>query len=246
MAVDAIQRLDVQRHARVHRQRLEELAHQLDVEAADLRRRERRPKHEEWSAGDVDRDAGQRLVHRQQAVGPAGDAALLAERLAQGLAERDSDVLDRMVIVDVQVALRANVHVDQRMARQLIQHMIEETDAGRDFRRARTVEVDFDLDRSLVGLARNGALTHGWLSNANAQSLGAKHSKDSADWPPAARKVDERLFVYWKIGASRSRTSSTTSGGAFSSLRGGGRRNRARGAGRNVRFPMSSGHFPKG
>ena len=113
-----------------------------------------RPEHEERSAGDVDRDAGQRLVHRQQAVGPAGDAALVAERLAQGLAERDADVLDGVVIVDVQVALGANVHVDQRMARQLIQHMVEETNAGREFRCARAVEVDFDLDRSLVGLAR--------------------------------------------------------------------------------------------
>ena len=88
------------------------------------------------------RDAGQRLVHRQQAIGVAGQPALVAERLSQRLAERDADVLDRVVIVDVQVALGAHRQVDQRMARELVEHVVEEADAGGDVGRAGAVEID--------------------------------------------------------------------------------------------------------
>ena len=75
--------------------------------------------------------------------------------------ERDADILDRVVVVDVAVALGANRHIDQRMARELVEHVVEEADAGQNVRLARTVEIDLDLDRGLVGLARNGALAHG-------------------------------------------------------------------------------------
>ena len=50
------------------------------------------------------RDPGQRLVHRQMHVGIAGDAAHVAERLLDGLAERDADILGGVVVVDMQVA----------------------------------------------------------------------------------------------------------------------------------------------
>ena len=49
----------------------------------------------------------ERLVHGQQERAVAADAALVAERLAQRLAEREADVLDRVVPVDVEVAAGA-------------------------------------------------------------------------------------------------------------------------------------------
>src|ERR1700722_4565316 len=58
MAVGAVNRLDMQRQARVDGERLEELAPQLDVERTDLRRRKWRVKHQERAARDVDRNAG--------------------------------------------------------------------------------------------------------------------------------------------------------------------------------------------
>ena len=115
---------------------------------------ERPPRH-------VERDPGQGFVHRQQAVGVAGQAALVAERLGQRLAQGDADVLDRVVIVDVAVALGPNGEVDEGMTRQLIEHMIEKADAGRDVGNARPVEIEADLDARLLGLAYDCALAHG-------------------------------------------------------------------------------------
>ncbi len=105
VGVVAVERLDMQRDAGIHREGLEELAHQLGVEAADLLRLELRAEDQEGPAGDVDRDARQRLVHRQMHVGVTADALLVAERLLQRLAERDAGILDRMVVVDMGVAL---------------------------------------------------------------------------------------------------------------------------------------------
>ena len=66
-----------------------------------------------------------------------------------------------MVIVGVQIAFGTNMHVDQRMAGQLIEHVIEEADAGFDFRRAGSVEIHHDCDVGLVRLAGDGCAAHG-------------------------------------------------------------------------------------
>src|ERR1044071_3781443 len=54
----------------------------------------------------------------------------------------DAGILGRVVIVDVQVALGAQRDVDQAVARELLQHMVEEADAGVDVVLAGAVEVD--------------------------------------------------------------------------------------------------------
>ncbi len=50
--------------------------------------------------------------------------------LAKRLADRDARILDRVMVVDMQIAIGLDVHVDQRMAGQLVEHMVEKADAG--------------------------------------------------------------------------------------------------------------------
>ena len=157
----SVKRLDVQGDPGIHRERLEELAYQLGIERPDLVPWELRAEHEERSSRDVDRRPRKRLVHRQHGVGIAGDAGALAQRLTKRLAEGDAGVLDRMVVVDMQVALRRDVHVDKRVACELVEHVVEEADAGRDRTLARAIEGDGDGDRRFLGLARDGRGAHG-------------------------------------------------------------------------------------
>ena len=56
----------------------------------------------------IGRDA-ERLVHRHDEVAGAVDAAAVAERGRHRLAERDADVFDGVVLVDVEVAGRAQL-----------------------------------------------------------------------------------------------------------------------------------------
>ncbi len=56
---------------------------------------------------------------------------------AQRLAERQRAVLDRVVLVDVQVALAGQLQREAAVPRQLLQHVVEEADAGGDRDRGR-------------------------------------------------------------------------------------------------------------
>ena len=88
-------------------------------------------------AGEIDHHARQRLVERHVGVAVAADALLVADRLGDRLAERDADVFDRVVAVDVQVALGVDVEVDQAVAGDLVEHVVEEADAGGELRPGR-------------------------------------------------------------------------------------------------------------
>jgi len=112
MRVVAAQVVDVERRQRVIDEALEELVHEVDVERADQRARERHVELEARPARKVDHDARQRFVERNVRVAVAADADLVAERGFQRLPERDADVLDRVMRVDVQVALRAHGEVE--------------------------------------------------------------------------------------------------------------------------------------
>src|SRR5262245_42527692 len=101
VVVGAVERRDVQRHPAVRRERLEPLLHQLGIEAADLVAYELGLEHEERPAGNVERDAGERLVHGHMDVGVAGDALHVAERLFHRLPERDPDVLGGVVMIEI-------------------------------------------------------------------------------------------------------------------------------------------------
>src|SRR5690606_36971946 len=118
---------------------------------------------EEGPTGDVERCARKSAVHGQVAGGVAADALLVADGLADRLAESNADIFHRVVEIDVQVALAGDIHVDERVARKLIEHVIEEADAGRHFMRAGAIEIDRDGNLGLVGLAGNGGGAH-WKS----------------------------------------------------------------------------------
>jgi len=110
--VRTVQSLDVQSDAGVDRKSLEPFAHQLGIERAHLVAAELRLEHQKRTAGNIDRHAGERLVHRHMHVGVAGDALHVAERLFHRLAERDAHVLGGVVMIDVQVALGFDGDVD--------------------------------------------------------------------------------------------------------------------------------------
>ena len=95
------------------------------------------------------------------ASGVAADAFLVAHRLGQCLTYGNSRILDRVVIVDMQITLCAHRHVDQRVAGQLVEHVIEEADAGLVVINPGAVEIDGDRDLGLGGLAGDVGCAHG-------------------------------------------------------------------------------------
>src|SRR6185437_10493043 len=120
------------------------------------------------------------LVERYQRVAEPVDAGLVAERLAQRLAERDRGVLDGVVRVYLDVAVRADPQVNAAVLAELAQHVVEERHAGRDIAGTRAVEVEFDFHPGFLGRAphqrRPVAHRAGHVSTASSACLNASFS----------------------------------------------------------------------
>src|SRR6056297_493342 len=130
----------------------EEMRDHFSVQAADRLAREGPVEDKGRTAGEVDGDPGQRFVHRQgEAI--AADAGAIAKRTMQGLTKGECAVLDRVVLVDVQVTGAIEFQAEAAVSGNLLEHVIEESDAGRDRDRLRGIQIDFDLDPGLVGTA---------------------------------------------------------------------------------------------
>ena len=69
-------------------------------------------------------------------------------------------VFGGVMLVDVEIALYVARDVDQRVAAELLDHVIKEADAGADVIGAGPVEVHFDEDVGLVSLAGDPSGAH--------------------------------------------------------------------------------------
>ena len=171
MRVVAAQIVDVQGDQGVVGEALEELVREVDVEGADHRARERHVELEARPPGQVDHHARQRLVERNVGMAVTDDAFLVADGGLERLAKRDADVLDRVVRVDMEVALGADGEIDHAVARDLVQHVVEERHAGGEVGAAAAVEVDLDGDLGLGRLALDPGGAAGKLGGVHAAIL---------------------------------------------------------------------------
>src|SRR5499426_999415 len=168
--VRAAQPVDVQGDLRVVDETLEELVHEVDVELADPRAHKRHVELEPGAAGEVDHHARERLVERNVGVAEAAHPLLVAERLRDRLTDRDPDVLHGVVRVDVQVACRGHIEVEQPMASHLVEHVVEKRNACRERRLPGAVEVHRDGDLRLGGVAGDRRFPHRLSARAAASN----------------------------------------------------------------------------
>src|SRR3546814_6358697 len=83
-----------------------------------------------------------------------------------------------MMLVDMEIAHRLHVEIDQRMSRELFEHMIEKADAGRDGVTAGAVEVDGHVDRGFARLAGDGRGAHGRVHSVLAAPRSEEHTSE--------------------------------------------------------------------
>ena len=117
--------------ARADGEALEEVVHQLGLQVADQPHLHLQVDDGVRPSAEIDRGDRQRLVHRHDEVAGAVDAAAIAERRRHRLAERDAEVLDGVVLIDVEVAAGVDLEVEGAVPREQLEHVIEKADAGR-------------------------------------------------------------------------------------------------------------------
>ena len=81
----------------------------------------------------------------------AGNTGAVAKRLGHRLADHIAAVLGGVVEIDMQIALRREVQIDQRMTRQLFHHMVEKANAGGHLVVAATIQIDGAGDFGFFG-----------------------------------------------------------------------------------------------
>jgi hypothetical protein len=135
------------------RKAFKEIRHQLGLQIADQPGAHFGFHGEGGPAAQVDGCNGQGLVHGHQKVTGAQNAALVAQRAVEGLAQRNAHVLDGVVLVHVQVTVAFQFQIEGAVAREQLQHVIEEADAGGDFVLAAAFNRQVDGDARLGGVA---------------------------------------------------------------------------------------------
>ena len=153
----------------------------------------------ERPAGDVDRAGGARLVHRHDRVAVAADPGAVAERLVERLAEHDPGVLDRVVGAGLEVAADLHAEAQPPVAREQLEHVVEEPDAGGDLllarcRRGRGATRRRRSRRSCrVSCALRLMTVRFWRIRADIDSACTAKPSASAIGTPAARERGGRV-----------------------------------------------------
>ena len=109
------------------------------------------------AAPQVDGSSRKRIVHGNDRVAVARDAAPVAERLVERRAERKCGVLGRVMITSLEVAGTLEDQVEARMERELLEKVVVEPGAGSDADTTRAVEREARGEPRLGGCAHHTA-----------------------------------------------------------------------------------------
>src|SRR5258708_20695107 len=161
MSVSAFQVVDVQCYQSMINKSMEKLVHQVDVEFTDQPAGVVDRIFETGPPREVDHHARQRFIQRNIGVTIATHAFLVADSFGKGLAERDSDVLDSMVGIDMKIALGLDFKINHTVTRNLVEHVVEESNPGCKPGFAATIQIEANLDLRFEGIAGDLGLAHG-------------------------------------------------------------------------------------
>src|SRR5690348_4928935 len=93
------------------------------------------------AARKIERRCREAVVHRHQEVAGTQNPALVSERSFHSFTERDSHVLDCVMLIHVQIAARLQIQIHRAVPGDLLEHMIEEAHPGGNARVSAAIEV---------------------------------------------------------------------------------------------------------
>src|SRR5581483_1455815 len=121
-------------------------------------------------------------------------------------AQRDADVLDRVVSVDLEVALGVHREVETAVLSQLGEHVVEEREPGRDSRLTRAVDLQLDPDRRLFG----GVVGSSSAAHASTSRRAERKASFSAAVPTVTRRQPSSRGQVAQLRTSTERSTSSS------------------------------------
>src|SRR5207248_11718879 len=86
--------------------------------------------HNSSASAEIDRGEAKRLVHSHQELAGAQDTFLISQRLVECFTESDPDIFNRVVLIDIEIALAGELQIESPVSRKQLEHVIEEADSG--------------------------------------------------------------------------------------------------------------------
>src|SRR4051812_17018459 len=128
--------------ARADRKPFEEVVDEFGLQIADPRRLYTEIDDSVRPTAKVDRRDRQRLVHRHDEIAGAVDPAPIAQGFRDRFSERDAEVFDGMVLIDVEIALRVDGQIEAAVPREQLEHVVQKPDTGPDLVLTAAIERD--------------------------------------------------------------------------------------------------------
>ena len=155
-------RPDVQIHACSVRKTLEEMQEHFRGHLANLLAIKLGIPNEPRTATEVEGYGAKTIIHGKGVVPCDGvfvskaitfDAAFIAEGFGKGFAKGKGGILDRVVLINMEVATDTDIEVDVAVLGYLLEHVIKEAETCRNGALACAIKVEGDGDVGLLGCA---------------------------------------------------------------------------------------------
>jgi hypothetical protein len=83
----------------------------------------------------------------------AANTALVCQCLPDSLTQGNADIFNRVMRINMQVALRLDIEIYHAVTRHLVQHVVQKWQTGVERRFTNAIEVNGDTDLRLEGIA---------------------------------------------------------------------------------------------
>jgi hypothetical protein len=138
---------------------LEKVLEQAEIKGLNTPLRQLDVIHEIGSAAEVERHLSERFIERNRSPAESAYPVFCAECLLQRLAEHDTDVFNRVVIVDLRIAFRLDRQVEESMLAQKLQHVIQKRDRRLDMATSNSIEPELNANLSFRRIPFNQCAT---------------------------------------------------------------------------------------
>jgi hypothetical protein len=166
MRIRTAQIVDVQRHTRVIDEALEKFVKQIDIKIAHATARKIDMHFQTGATGKIDHHTRQRFIERHIGMAVTANTFFIAHRLRKRLPQCDANIFYCVVIIDMHIALRSHIEINQAVARNLVQHMLQKWHWRFKVGFAGAIEIDSNLNLRFqrVALDTGFAFSHGNLA----------------------------------------------------------------------------------
>lgn len=169
--IDTTQIFNMQGHAGMIDQPLEKLVNEINIELTNHCPRKGDIEFQPRPAGKVDHDARQGLVKRNVAMAITGQSLFVTPGLGQRLPDGDTDILHRVMRIDMEIAIGLHIKIDQAMTGNLVEHVVEERYASGKLALTGAIKIETHGNLRLQRIACDFSLPHGSLKKGLQKSF---------------------------------------------------------------------------